>query len=376
MPNAEGGSYSYAYEAFGSELGFITGIMLYFAYASSIAPIALGFGSYLTSLIGLSSSVYPTIFAILLILVLSVVNILGVSKAAKADFFLVMIKIAILVIFIVFALIFALGNESFAAANFTSGFQSANIGSIFAASVVIFFAYSGFQAISTITKDVKGGGSGAAKAIVSSVVISMVLYVLVVVALLFLMPASQYTVSSDPLSFALRSAGAPTWLFTLVSVGALIATTSAALAMILGSSRVLFQIGQDKLLPKFVRKYNEKRDVAVNGVIISSVISIVMLFSGNIYVMASISNFGILFCYLIASFALIHFRRKKAAATFRIPLYPALSIAGIVGLIALLVGMPREALIIGVAMILALIVIYYMLIEAESRKVEKIEIFD
>ncbi len=376
MPNAEGGSYSYAYEAFGSELGFITGIMLYFAYASSIAPIALGFGSYLTNLIGLGSSVYPTIFAILLILALSVVNILGVSKAAKADFGLVIIKIVILIIFIVFALVFALGNQSIGAANFSSGFQSANVGSIFAASVVIFFAYSGFQAISTITKEVKGGGSGAAKAIVSSVVISMVLYILVVIALLFLMPASQYTVSSDPLSFALRSAGAPTWLFTLVSVGALIATTSAALAMILGSSRVLFQIGQDKLLPKFVRKYNEKRDVAVNGVIISAVIGIVMLFSGNIYVMASISNFGILFCYLIASFALIHFRRKKAAATFRAPLYPALSIAGIVGLIALLVGMPREALIIGIAMILALIVAYYMLIEAESRKVEKIEIFD
>jgi APA family basic amino acid/polyamine antiporter len=376
MPQAEGGSYSYAYEAFGSELGFITGIMLYFAYASSIAPIALGFGSYLTSLIGLSANIYPTIFAILLILVLAVVNILGVSKVAKADFGLVIIKISILIIFIAFALFFALGNSSIGGINFTSGFQAANVGSIFAASVVIFFAYSGFQAISTITKDVKGGGSGAAKAIVASVVISMVLYILVVVSLLFLMPASQYTISSDPLSFALKSAGAPTWLFTLVSVGALIATTSAALAMILGSSRVLYQIGSDKLLPKIVRKYNEKKDVAVNGILISSVIGIVMLFSGNIYVMASISNFGILFCYLIASFSLIHFRRTKATASFRVPLYPFLSIAGIIGLIALLIGMPREALIIGVAMILALIVTYYMLIEAESRKIEKIKIFD
>jgi APA family basic amino acid/polyamine antiporter len=156
----------------------------------------------------------------------------------------------------------------------------------------------------------------------------------------------------------------------------LIATTSAALAMILGSSRVLRQIGMDKLLPKIVRKYNEKRDVAVNGVLISSAVGIVMLFSGNIYVMASISNFGILFCYLIASFSLIHFHRKKVSAPFKAPLYPFLSIAGIVGLIALLIGMPREALIIGVAMILALMVAYHMLVEAESRKEEKIEIFE
>ncbi len=376
MPRAEGGSYSFAYEAFGSELGFITGIMLYFAYASSIAPIALGFGSYLTSLLGITAGIYPTVFAILLILVLTVVNILGISKAAKVDFGLVIVKIVILLVFIGFALFFVFGNSANMNTNFTVGFQSTSVSSIFAASVVIFFAYSGFQAISTITKDVKGGGAGAAKAIVSSVLISMVLYILVVISLLFLMPANQYTISSDPLSFALKSAGGPAWLFTLISIGALIATTSAALAMILGSSRVLFQIGQDKLLPKFVRKYDEKRDVAVNGVLISAVVGIVMLFSGNIYVMASISNFGILFCYLIASFALIHFRRKKKHASFRAPLFPFLSIAGIAGLIALLIGMPREALIVGVAMILILIVVYYTLIEAESRRVEKIKIFD
>ncbi len=376
MPTAQGGSYSYVYQAFGSELGFITGIMLYFSYASSIAPISLGFGSYLSGLLGLSASFYPTLFAIGLILVLAVVNILGVSKAAKADFVLVIIKIGVLLLFILFALIFALNNSSTAVSHFSFDSSFFDFNSIFAASVVIFFAYSGFQAISTITQDVKGGGSGAAKAIVFSVVISMVFYILVVVSMLMMVPANLFTISSDPLSFALKSVGAPDWLFTVVSIGALIATTSAALAMILGSSRVLRQIGSDKLLPKFVRKYDKKRDVAVNGVLISSVISIVMLFSGDIYVMASISNFGILFCYLMASFSLIHFRHKKATATFKTPLFPFLPVVGIIGLMALLVGMPREALIIGVAMILALIAVYYLLIEAESRKVEKIKIFN
>lgn len=376
MPNAEGASYSYTYEAFGSELGFITGIMLYFSYASSIAPISLGFGSYLASIIGLPATVYPTIFAILLILVLAVVNIMGISKAAKADFGLVIIKISILIIFIAFALLFAFTNSSTALTHISEGFQGANLTAIFAASVVIFFAYSGFQSISTVTHRVEGKGSGAAKAIISSVIISMVLYILVVVALLFLMPASFYGISSDPLSAALRSSGAPSWLFLLVSVGALVATTSATLAMILASSHMLRQMGSDKLLPKLVRKYDRKKDVAVNGVIISSAIGIIMLFSGNIYVMTSISNFGVMFSYLIASFALIHFRRRHAVSTFKVPLYPLLPAAGIVGLIALLIGMPREALVIGIAMVLLLIVIYYTLIEAENRKVEKIKIFN
>ncbi|MCW4006359.1 MAG: amino acid permease [Candidatus Bathyarchaeota archaeon] len=376
MPKAEGGSYSYAYEAFGSELGFITGIMLYFSYASSIAPISLGFGSYLNGLIGLNSNVYPTIFAIILILVLAVVNILGVSKAAKVDLGLVVIKIGILMVFVAFALLFALGNSSLATANFVSDFQPGNISAIFASSVVIFFAYAGFQSISTITNNVKGGGAGAAKAIIFSVIISMILYVLVAVSLLFLLPSSQYTISSDPLSFALQSSGAPDWLFTTVSIGALIATASAVLAIILGSSRVLYQIGSDKLLPKLVRKYDKKRDVAVNGVLISSAIGILMLFSGDIYIMTSISNFGLIFCYLIASFSLIHFRRNKTPATFKTPLYPILPIAAIIGLITLLIGMSKEALIIGAAMILTLLAVYYTLIEAESREAEKIKIFD
>jgi APA family basic amino acid/polyamine antiporter len=135
-------------------------------------------------------------------------------------------------------------------------------------------------------------------------------------------------------------------------------------------------MGSDKLLPKLVRKYDRKKDVAVNGVIISSAIGIIMLFSGNIYVMTSISNFGVMFSYLIASFALIHFRRRHAVSTFKVPLYPLLPAVGIVGLIALLIGMPREALVIGIAMVLLLIVIYYTLIEAENRKVEKIKIFN
>jgi len=376
MPQAEGGSYSFAYEAFGSEMGFITGIMLYFAYASSIAPITLGFGSYLSSLLGLIGANYPIIFAILLILVLTIVNILGISKAVKVDFILVIIKILILIIFIIFAFILTLDNGTLSEVSFTPGFTNANINSIFSASVVIFFAYSGFQAISTITKDVNGGGSGAAKAIISSVIVSILIYVLVVVSLLLLMPASQYTISSNPLSIALISANAPTWLFTLISIGALIATTSAALAMILSASRILYQIGTDKLLPKIVRKYNEKRNVAVNGVLISSAIGIVMLFSGNVYIMASISNFGILFCYLMASFALIHFRRKKARAGFRSPFYPFIELVAIAGLVALLLGMPREALIVGVALIIALLFIYYLLAEAKSRPEEKIKLFD
>ena len=103
MPKSEGASYSYVYNAFGSELGFITGILLYFSYATSISAVAVGFGAYLSSILGLKSTAFLLSFSIALIFVLTMVNLLGIKKAAKADFGLVVIKISILIIFILLA---------------------------------------------------------------------------------------------------------------------------------------------------------------------------------------------------------------------------------------------------------------------------------
>ncbi|MEM4114351.1 MAG: APC family permease, partial [Candidatus Micrarchaeaceae archaeon] len=365
MPHLKGAAYSYAYKAFGSELGFITGIVLYFSYATSISAISLGFGSYLASILGMSSA-YAVYFAILLIAVLAAVNILGIRKAADADFGLVVVKVSILLIFIGFAIFVAMHN--FNATNFALSAKTSTLQGLFASTIVIFFAYSGFQSIATITDRVKGGPKNAARAIVAAVLVSIVLYVLVVLALMLLAPASSYTIAADPLAFALGRSHAPAAILLLVDIGALIATTSATLAMILTSSRTLYQIGKDGLLPRIFRKYNKKSDVAVNGVIISSIIGVVMLFSGNIYVIASIANFGLLFSYLMISLAVLHFRRQRSNPQFKMPGYPYLPIIGIVALIIFFAGMPKEALMIGTMLILALIVIYYTMREIKGKK--------
>jgi len=375
MPKLKGASYSYTYKAFGSELGFITGILMYFSYATAISAVSLGFGSYLASVLGITGAGYAIAFAIGLIFVLALVNIMGIGKAAKVDFALVLIKIAILITFIVFALSIAFHMHA-PLANLTSiAASQSGIGAIFAASVVIFFAYSGFQSISTITKNIKGGKNAAAKAIVASIVISIIIYALVVFSLMLLLPARSFTISADPLATALKAVSAPVWIFLLVAFGAMIATASASLADILTSSRVLYQLGSDGLLPHAVRKYDKKRDVAINGVIISAVIGVIMLFSGNIYIIAAISNFGLLFSYLMTSFAVIHFRRENKNPPFKTPLYPILPIVAIIALMAFLIGLPKEALIIGIVLIISLIIVYYSFREYDNKKVIRVRLF-
>ena len=208
-----------------------------------------------------------------------------------------------------------------------------------------------------------------------AVIISIILYSLVDVALMMLAPATAYRINADPLSFALGYAHAPGWVSIIVDIGAMLATTSATLAMILTSSRSIYQISVNRLLPKGFRRYNKKSDVAVNGVIITAAISAAMLFSGNIYVIASISNFGLIFSYIITSFAIIHYRRAGAKASFLSPWYPYMEVVTIVGLIALLIGMPRQSLLIGAMMIFILIIAYYFILEVKGKKPARIKLF-
>ncbi len=101
-----------------------------------------------------------------------------------------------------------------------------------------------------------------------------------------------------------------------------------------------------------------------------------MLFSGNIYVIASIANFGLMFDYLVIGFDVIHFRRIGSNPKFRMPLYPYLPIVGIVMLLTFFTGMPKEALFVGTVLIMLLIVVYYSLREVRYKKVIKIKLFD
>jgi APA family basic amino acid/polyamine antiporter len=376
FPTLKGASYSYVYKAFGSELGFITGIIKYFSYATSMSVISLGFGSYLSNLLGMPNSIGAIPFAILLMAVLSVITIMGLKKAASVDFSLVIVKVMVLVIFVGFALYFALGHGGIALSNFTVSASQGTISSLFAASIVVFFAYSGFQTITTLTSRIKGGGRSAAMATLFSVLISMAIYMAVVFSLMAMLSASKYTINGDPLSIALQQTNAPQWLLVLTDVGAMIATASATLAMLISGSMMMFQISEDRLLPKLFRTYNKKRDVATTGVIASAIIGTIMLFSGNIYVITSISNFGMLFAYLMTSFALIHFRRRSVVGQFRVPLYPYTPIAAITMILLFMFGMPKEALVIGVIMVLSLIIMYYSLREAKDKHVVRVRLFN
>ena len=124
-----------------------------------------------------------------------------------------------------------------------------------------------------------------------------------------------------------------------------------------------------------IRKFDKEKDVATSAVIASAVIAVLFIFSGNIYVIASISNFGLLFSYVMTGFAVVHFRRSKKSADFKIPFYPYSVVVGIVGSLVFILGMPKESLEIGLIMIISLLIVYYFLREYRSKKVVMVKLF-
>ncbi len=375
MPNEKGASYSYTYKAFGSRVGFVTGIFRYLSVAISISVVSLGFGAYLASILGISVNAYSIPFGIVLIGVLSVVNLFGVKKAAEADSALVVIKILILLTFIGFAIVVALAAPSVTAAHFIFSASTGSLKDIFVAGIAIIFAYSGFQSIASISGRIKGGATGASKALIAAVLISLALYVLVVLGLLLLQPPSAYTISADPLTSALAGTSSSSWLLILVGIGALIATASAALASILTASRSIYQMSADGLLPKILMKFNNDKGTAENGVIVSAVIGVVMLFAGNIYIIVSIVTFSLMFDYLLLGFDIIHFRRLEHKPSFRMPFYPYLPVIGIIVLIIFFVSLPLEVLAVGIAMAVVLVVLYQLLSRSKSKNGKFVKLF-
>ena len=386
MPKASGASYSFVYNAFGSELGFVTGISLYLSFVASVAAIALGFGTYLSSMIGMSGALFSHIFAIIMILVLIGINLEGLSEAAKADVVIVIFKISVLVVFIIFALLFG----KFLPGNISTP-PASGIHGIFAASVIAMFAYAGFQSIATMAPNIKGGGKTAARAILVAVVVSLALYILVTISLLSLAPSGKYGFVADPLSFALSSANAPLWLFYLVDFAALAATMSATLAMMIAGSQLVLQLSKDGLLPSLFGRTRGREKAPITAVILTAFIGIMIMFSGNIYIIAAISNFGILFSYLLSGFALIKIRRLRKSPdvhadffsssgiavkpVFSMPLFPILPIIGIGMIIAFFFGFPAIALSAGVGLVLACIIIYYAMREDRDEPVVKVKFF-
>jgi APA family basic amino acid/polyamine antiporter len=343
--NLEGGVYSFARATMGDTIGFLVGWFRLIAYAISGAAVALGFASYLVNVGMPGAAYYPA--AALLILALAYVEVRGIRLASEMEVGLVVVKIVGLAVFLV--AVFALAR--FTPGNFEPLFPAGGLGVIVAANIA-FFAYSGFNTVATLTPDVENGERTVPRAIIASIVISTVLYILVVFALLVAINWTGYGSASDPLSVALISLRAPSIVSYAVDVAAIAATFAVTLSMVIAGARTAKQMGEDNLLPGWLGKGSKAPAAVVAGVMVASI------GLGNVQSIALVANFGIVFSYMLTGIQVAIARKKGGAHGFSSPGYPAVQVFSVVLSAAMLFGLGTQSLLVGMLTLVGGLVVH------------------
>jgi len=268
----------------------------------------------------------------------------GLNASKKIENGAVILKVAILVLFIVGGSFFIKHTNyvPFYPKEFQTGIGG--LGGLSAATASIIFAFLGFDTIAAHAAEVKNPQKTMARGIIGTVIISALLYVLFSIVLTGIVNYKKLGVD-DPAAFALQSIH-QTQFAVVITVGALIGMFTAILALIYASSRLTYSFGRDGLLPRSLGKISAGSHLPVNALILAIIIE--SIFAGLIPLntLANLINAGTLLAFMFINFGILILRRRKDLSHdgFKVPGYPVIPfIAGVISFI-LLTQLPSETL--------------------------------
>ena len=335
IPKA-GSAYTYGYAVLGEAVGWFIGWDLLLEYTAIVAVVAIGVSQYVTFLLDAFGVVLPDwmlgapgtgkghvvdLFAMLLCLAVAWLLNLGIKTSARVETYLVFVKIAIVLAVIVVGA-FYISSDNLTP-YFPYGFSGAATGA-----ATVFFAVFGYDAMSTAAEESKDAERNLPKAIVLSLAIAMVLYLL---AATVLTGMQNYKDLAGEAAFgeAFDAVGQPTFA-KVVAFGAILGIITVLFSFMLGASRVWFAISRDGLLPAWFAKTNNHRSPS-RTVWIVGVVSAVIAGLLPIAEAAELTNIGILLAFVVVSAAVIvlRYRSPDLPRTFRTPLMPFTPLVGI-----------------------------------------------
>ena len=328
----EGSVYEYSRQIISPFSGFLTGWMWIVSNTFTGAAVSLGFAYYLTAALpGLPAN----IVAAILCLSFTALNFLGARKSARLNTILVILKLLILVFFVVFGAINVNTSNFTPFEPFTPGVL---IGSYF-----IFFAYTGFARAAVIAEEVKDPKRNVPKALILSLAISTIVYVLVGVVAVGLVGSTELANSNSPLAEAITATGNPIAL-QLVSFGGLLATASVLLTAILGVSRMAYSMARTGDFPQVLAKLNPKSGTPYYSIWAVGVLMAMLVLFFNLTGVVAVSTFGALFYYAFTNAAALKLKNKKRRYH---KLVPVVGLITCIVLLAFVLFAATEAWIIG-----------------------------
>lgn len=299
----EGGEYQFVYIAFGPGVGFFGGLLWIAATAIAGVTVSIALAGYLTALIPFAPL---NVVAALACIVFMTMDALGLKLSSRVNNVLVLVKVGVILLFI------ALTIPFFKVSNFNNFFSKGPDG-ILVAAFLIFFAYAGFGKITAAGEEVKNAAKTIPKAIILSISIAAVLYILM--GLLSVGAVGAETLSSPlyrnaPLALVIQHIGY-WWGFLAIALGALAATSSVLLIQMLGLSRTIYGMSANKQLPEFFSKVHKKFKTPYRADIFIGLLMALAAYFLSTITIVSITGLGILAYYAIINLAALEMKKQK-----------------------------------------------------------------
>ncbi len=371
-----GSAYTYSYATLGELIAWIIGWDLILEYAVGAAAVSIGWSGYVTDLLksafgltlptALTASPFAggiiNLPATLIILVITGLLILGTSESSTVNNIIVAIKLLV----ILFFLIVGVGHVN--PANW-SPFLPFGAGGILRGASIIFFAYIGFDMVSTSAEETRNPAKDLPIGIIGSLLICTLLYILVTAVLTGMVSYTQLNVAS-PVSHAMILIGLNI-AASIISIGAICGLTTVLIVLLYGQSRIFFSMSRDGLLPGiFSRIHPRLRTPYWSSLLIGVVVALVAGLT-PIDVVAELTNIGTLAAFVLVSLAVLILRRTQPnlRRAFRVPLVPWIPILSMIASLVLIVSLPLVTIIRFIIWLAIGLLIYFLY----SRRHSKLE---
>ena len=290
----------------------------------SASAVAIGFSNYLSVFLPMYD---PIFYSIILVSILSFINFYGIRESIWFNTIFTIIELSGLIIIILIGLMFGnFSNIDFFESPISSTSLNNNnnnnflvlIGLIFGSSALIFFAYYGFENIPNIAEETRNPSKTISRAILLSIIITTIVYVLVVITSLGLVTWQELATSNVPLALVIEKVLQNKVGSLIISLIALFATTNTVLMMLVSSSRIMYGMSKDDALFESFSKIHDKTKTPWLATIVSALMSItvIIIFSNDISAVSKIAVFGIFTVFVFVNFSYILIKLKGQSSSF------------------------------------------------------------
>ena len=352
MIPAAGSAYTYTYTVLGEILAWIVGWSLILEYTVVCSAVAVGWSGHVAEflpfvphalLAGLEGGGIINLPAVLISFVVAGLLILGTKESATVNVVLVVTKIAALTAFVIIAgRAFQPGHfHPFMPFGFSGHAADGSKIGVMAAASIIFFAFYGFDTISTAAEETVNPGRDLTIGIIGSMAACIFIYMAVAAAAIGAVPVAAFAKSSAPLVYVLDSLNDPLTA-RLVAGAAVVALPTVILAFMYGQSRIFFVMARDGLLPRSLSKVSARTGSPTTMTLITAAIAAAIAGFLPLNQIAALANAGTLCAFIAVCVCMMVLRRREPdrPRPFRAPLWMVIGPLGVIGCLYLFTSLP------------------------------------